>query len=104
MTKFRPLLNKIKKLPDVKGISASDILYLPDEIGRLVRVLSTQKTMTLEEIAKALDLNKSRTKRLLRFLIQKGYLLKHDPLSDGKPILYCVHFARMRKRNIPIDL
>jgi predicted transcriptional regulator len=88
----------------VKGVSALDILNLPDEIGQLIRILSNEKTMALAEIAQHFDLPESKTEEIMKVLVERGYMQVVNPETPQDQLRYRVYYARMRKRNIPLDL
>jgi DNA-binding IclR family transcriptional regulator len=104
MVPFRTLRKKIQHLPEVQGVSALDILELPDEIGALIRKMSNEKTMTLPEVAEHLGFPRKRTKSVMTLLVRKGYMTTQESDSPEGPMRYRVAYARMRKKNIPLDL
>ncbi len=88
----------------MRGVSALDILNLPDEVGQLIRIMSSEKTMTLTEIAQHFGLPDSKAKDLMNVLVERGYMQAIEPEPPEESLRYRVSYARMRKRNIPLDL
>ncbi len=103
MIDFEKLIEDLAKIPPVKGVSPVDVLALPDPLGGLIRKMTRKKTMTLEDLAGEMDLTREETRQIGDLLVEKGYLraeLRHT--EDN--LVYRVYYARMRKRNIPLDL
>ncbi len=103
MADYVLLVQQVEQLEDVGGISPATLLQLPDEVALIMRKISRQKSMDLEQFAAELELPDERASEIGTLLTQKGYLhTEHRQGTDATT--YCVYFARMRKRKLPIDL
>lgn len=103
MANFRALYDEIEQLENVDGISATTLLDLPEEIAPILRKIARQKAMDLNQFAVELQLSREDAVMIGDLLTQKGYLYA-EQLDEEQGKVYCIYFARMRKRNLPFDL
>ena len=103
MENFDVLWQAVTQLKTVEGILPLDALEIPDPLGGLIRQLIRSGSVTLAELAVALHCDPDQTRRLGEVLVAKGYLTIDDQVCDGQ-LIYRVYIARMRKRNIRLDL
>ena len=102
MTTFETLKQRLIELDRVNGITPVEILDLPKGLHVAVRKM-LKSPMTLEELASELSLPVEETRQIGDLLVDKGFLQIEEPIEESL-IRYKVHFARMRSRNIPLDL
>lgn len=103
MENFDALLGKLAKLEKVNGITPVDILQLPHPLDNIVKEMMRKGGMTLAELAARLDLSMAETRRLGAVLIEKGFLQSEDR-KESEGVVYKVYLARIRGRNISLDL
>ena len=103
MADFERLQMEIVELPTVKGIVPVDILSLPQPLGRVVRGLVRDKAIGIDDLADTIDVTKDQALLLANILVEKGYLLVVKE-NDREELKYRIHYARMPKHNIPLDL
>jgi hypothetical protein len=99
---FETLKQQLIELDRVNGITPVEVLELPEGLHVAVRKM-LKRQMTLGELASELSLPVEETRQIGDLLVDKGFLQIEEPTEDGT-IRYRVHFARMRSRNIPLDL
>ncbi len=102
MDDFETLLRALDQLSPVDGMTPINVLDLPDSLGRLVGELIRRGSMNLPELAVELDLSEKQARKIGTLLTRKGYVYKD--YHQGEGLVYRAHLARMRKRNIPLDL
>lgn len=90
-------------MPNVDGISPTDILLLPKDFEQLLRTLMRKGSMTVEEFANQLDLPLDQAQNLGNLFVEKGYLRTEGKEPDSGPV-YLVYLARVRRHNIPSSL
>jgi hypothetical protein len=101
--KFAKLQQALAHLEQVKGVTPVEILELPSPLDEIVRGMMRSGGLTLEELASKLELTTEEARQLGDLLIEKGFLKTEERQENGG-VLYKVYFARMRGRNIPLDL
>ncbi len=101
MTAFADLQQQLAQLKPVRGIAPVDVLSLPDVLATVVRKMM-RGGMTLSALAGELGLPLDQARQVGDVMVEKGYLTSEGAESDG--VTYRVYFARMRGRNIAIDL
>jgi hypothetical protein len=99
---FQALKQQLIGLNRVNGITPVEILGLPEDLHVAVRMM-LKTAMTLEELAGELRLTGDEARLVGDLLVDKGFLSSEEAVEDGS-IRYRVHLARMRPRNIPLDL
>jgi len=99
---FETLIQRLSELERVEGITPVDILFLPEGLHRTVRRM-LKRGMTLVEIADDLGLSAAEALQVCEMLIDKGFLAPEAAVDSGAP-RYRVRLARIRSRNIPLDL
>jgi len=99
---FEMLKQRLVDLDRVNGITPVEVLDLPEGLHVAVRKM-LKGPMTLGEFARELNLPVEETRQIGDLLVAKGFLQAEELIADGA-IRYRVHFARMRSRNIPLDL
>lgn len=104
MVNFHTLRQQLENIPFIQGISPVDVLALPNSIGKIIRKMTRENCLTIEQIADELDLGLDEAKDIADLLVDKGYLKSETQQKDADSPLYRVYYARMRKRNIPLDL
>lgn len=102
MESYEHILQELEKLEPVAGIIPTDVLDLPDMIGTVIRLLIRKGSMTLPDLAAAMQLEPAQARQIGDILTQKGFLVKE--YRSGKELIYRAYIARMRGRNIPLDL
>ena len=102
MDTFNQILLKLEEIEPVTGIIPTDVLELPDPIGSIIRMLIRKGSMTLSELAEALNLEQPQAQQIGELLTRKGFLVKE--FRSGKEPVYRAYIARMRRRNIPLEL
>jgi predicted ArsR family transcriptional regulator len=103
MENFDALLERLAQLEKVNGITPVDILQLPQPLDVVVREMMRKGGMALAELASRLDLSMAETRRLGELLIEKGFLQSEDR-EESEGVVYKVYLARIRGRNISLDL
>ncbi len=101
--KFARLQQALARLEKVKGVTPVEILELPSPLDEIVREMMRRGRLTLDELAAKLELAPEEARQLAELLIEKGFLQTEERQENGG-VLYKVYFARMRGRNIPLDL
>lgn len=91
-------LNARAKLP---GVTQVDILNLPPPLDNLLRKIIRQGSITVGEFTQDLHLAKGQGERLVKILIDKGYLYTE---SSGRQTICKIHFARKEKKRLPTDI
>ena len=102
MDPFNQILLELEQLQPVTGIIPTDVLELPDPIGSIIRLLIRRGSMTLSELAEAMGLEQPQAQQVGELLTRKGFLGKE--YRSGKEPVYRAYIARMRRRNIPLEL
>jgi hypothetical protein len=102
MTTFADLRQQVAGLAPVKGIMPVDILQLPDSLATVVRKMM-RGGMPLSEVADDLTLSPEQAREIGDLLVEKGFLTSQEHAESGE-VVYKVYFARMRGRDIAIDL
>ena len=102
METFDQILLELEGLEPVTGIIPTDVLELPDPIGSIIRLLIRKGSMTLSELASAMKLEQPQAQQIGELLTRKGFLVKE--YRTGKEPVYRAYIARMRRRNIPLEL
>ena len=102
MAIFETLKQRLIELDRVNGITPVEVLDLPEGLHVAVRKM-LKRAMTLGELASELSLPMDETLQIGNLLVDKGFLQMEAMTEDGT-IRYKVRFARMRSRNIPLDL
>jgi hypothetical protein len=102
MTAFADLQQQIAGLVPVKGIMPVDILQLPDPLATVVKKMM-RGGMPLVELADELTLPPEQAREIGDLLVEKGFLISQERAGSGE-VVYKVYFARMRRRDIAIDL
>lgn len=102
MDPFNQILLELEQLQPVTGIIPTDVLDLPDPIGSIIRLLIRRGSMTLSELAEAMGLEQPQAQQVGELLTRKGFLIKE--YRSGKEPVYRAYIARMRRRNIPLEL
>ena len=104
MTAFSELVSQVAALdPFPNGITPVDILQLPDPLDLAVRKIMRQGPKTAADLMSEIGLSENETQELAELLVLKGFLQSEELESSAKKT-YKVFFARMRGRNIPLDL
>ena len=110
MEDFEQLHAELLALPQVNGLVPVDILNLPHALGRVIRGLVRDKSITSAELADAVGISEQEAITVADLLVDKGYLLVVDDpaLTDDEAAagsrVYRIRFARIKKHNISIDL
>jgi hypothetical protein len=100
---FEALRQRLIELDRVNGITPIGILDLPAALHGAIRKM-LKSPLTLSELASELSLSLEETRQIGDLLVDKGFLQTEEPPTEEGTIRYQVHFARMRSRNIPLDL
>lgn len=103
MVNFDELMKQLQAVSIFPGITPVDILALPDPVDSAVQKILRRGPMGVAEMAAVLNLPEDEAKQIADILVEKGYLLMEERHNDGS-VVYKVYFARMRGRNIPLDL
>ena len=101
MASFEALRREIAALDRVGGISPDEVVTLPEDLHAAFRKM-LKGAITLDELALELGVAEGEAREIGQLLVEKGFLQKED--FDPAAIRYRVRFARMRTRNIPLDL
>lgn len=102
METFDQIMLELDEIEPVTGIIPTDVLELPDLVGSIIRLLIRKGSMTLPELAEATNLERTQAGQLGDILTRKGFLVKE--YRSGKEVIYRAYIARMRRRNIPLEL
>ncbi len=98
---FDRLQTEIDKREPAEGLSPADLLLLPDDLRRIVQLITRRGGMTAEGLAAELDLPPPEVQALAAALVDKGMI---TPVGiDGQPG-YKVRFGQRRKREVPFDI
>ncbi len=103
MASFDALWQAVTRLKPVEGVLPMDVLDMPAPLGGTLRKFIRTGSMSLAELAADLELNQNQAREVGDVLVQKGYLNAEEHAQGGS-VTYRVYLARMRKRNIPLDL
>ncbi len=103
MDRYERMYQEIQEMPNVEGISPTDILLLPKDFEPLMRTLMRKGSMTVEDFAHQLELPLDHAQNLGDLFVEKGYLRTEVTGTDSE-LVYRVYLARMRKHNIPSSL
>lgn len=98
---FDRLQTEIERREEQVGISPADLLDMSPELQRLVRTMSRQGALTLEEVCAHVSLSSAEARQLLEGLVAKGHARTEE--SDGV-VRYRVFFGRRRAREVPLDI
>ncbi len=102
METFDEILLKLEGIEPVTGIIPTDVLELPESISSIIRMLIRKGSMTLPELADAMSLEQPQAQQISELMTRKGFLVKE--YRSGKEPVYRAYIARMRRRNIPLEL
>ena len=106
MTTFADLQQRLAQVTPVQGCAPVDILSLPDSLAAVVRKMM-RGGMTLSALAGELSLPLDQARQVGDVMVEKGYLTSEGLTGEGTEsdgVMYRVHFATMRGRNIAVDL
>jgi hypothetical protein len=103
MAGFDSLWQAVNRLKPVDGVLPMDVLDMPDPLGGLIRKFIRSGSLSLAEFAADLQVPPDQARRVGHVLVKKGYLHAEEHAQGGQ-VTYRVYLARMRKRNIPLDL
>lgn len=102
MESFEQLLQALHKLNRIEGATPVDVLDLPDPLGRVFGIMIRKGSMQLSEMTLEMDMPQDQVRLVADILTQKGFFVKE--FRSGKELTYKPYLARMRNRNIPLDL
>lgn len=94
--RLKLLLAEAPALPEVAGVTMSDILALPDETRSFLQWLLRKKGAGLEEIQARLAATENESLQLATTLLQLGYL---ETAADSSPLLYRVCMRQSSQNN-----
>jgi hypothetical protein len=101
----RGIFNRVQVELDVResqeGITATDLLDLPEELRRIVNHITRKNGRTLSQIARRFNEEEEDVRKLLSSLVEKGFVVETE--LHGEPF-FKVYFARKRGRKVPIDV
>lgn len=85
-----------------EGITPSDLLDLPPELGRVINMIMRRGEMSLTDVIMELDARPSEAKGLLDRLVEKGYLRTFQIKGE---LHYKTFFSsRRRGRGTPLSV
>lgn len=77
---------------------------MPSPLNEALRQLTRQSSMTLEDLARAVDVPADQMLILAEMLVSKGYLSSENQPSATGSLVFRIYFARMRRRTINLDM
>jgi hypothetical protein len=102
MADFEALQQTLAKLDRVEGVTAIDIMKLPEPLDAVLRKMMKQP-LSLNALMTELQLPAAETHRLMDLLIEKGFVKVEEQAEQGGE-MYKIYFARTRKLNLPDGL
>jgi hypothetical protein len=82
------LLQAIEAREPGDGIKMSDLLMLPEPLGRALSQMVRNGTRTLSELAADLGRSEAETRPLVTAMMQKGILRETEPSTTAEPVRY----------------
>jgi hypothetical protein len=83
------------------GLSMSDVLLLPEPLGRLAKWLLRQRQVSMDDVVGFLEQDEQQAQQCLEEMLDRGFIRE---VTVGGKTAYRVRLAPTRKREIPLDL
>ena len=103
MLSYSELTQWLHEQPEIQGVNLSTILDLPDPLRQTLQKMLHDHSMTLGQFAKELHFSLDEADAVSQILMQKGYLVVAAQ-ADGDRGIYCLRLAKIRGRQISVDL
>lgn len=83
------------------GLSMSDLLLLPDPLGRLCKWMLRQQQVSMPDVVALLEQDEQLAQQSMEDLLDRGYI-REVPIEGTR--YYRVRLAPKRRRKIPLDI
>jgi hypothetical protein len=83
------------------GLSMSDVLLLPDPLGRLCKWMLRQQQVSMPDVVALLEQDEQLAQQSIEELLDRGYI---QEVTIGETTHYRVRLAPKRKRELPLDI
>lgn len=94
---FNRLQDEINAQERHEGISPVDLLDMPPEISKIVKIIIRRNGMKLEQIAEAVNQTAEDVQNTLAGLVKKGYVRE---VKVKEEVWYKARFAQKRNRTL----
>ncbi|MGH2523699.1 MAG: MarR family transcriptional regulator [Anaerolineales bacterium] len=98
--KFDSLQRELDSCADVEGVTAAQVMLMPDAVRSLLNRMIRKGALTLAELQAELGLEEAEASQLAETLIAKGLVVSAQREADGAT-LYRVRLARTRELSLP---
>jgi len=98
---FAQLLIELASLPDMDGVSMSEIVFLPEHLRALMNWMVRENSFQFDNVAVFLKQNEENSRLILDILVTKGLI---EEVKGDDQEVYQIHLKVSRNYRVPKDI